>query len=69
MKMLCAAGNKREGRVSEEQPEGEATECHSVTTPCLVSGVSQLVRNLIIMAPKDSVASLKNESLIPFFVR
>ena len=41
----------------------------NVTTPCLVSSISQLVRNLMIQAPQDTVTSLKNESLIPFFVR
>ena len=40
-----------------------------MTTPCLVSAVSQLTRNLIIQAPQDTVTALKNESLIPFFVR
>ena len=35
---------------------------------CVVCG-SQLVRNLIIQAPQDTVSSLKNEALLPFFVR
>ncbi|XP_053402565.1 rotatin-like [Mercenaria mercenaria] len=46
----------------------EVNAYENVTTPCLVSSISQLVRNLMIQAPQDTVTSLKNESLIPFFV-
>lgn len=57
--------NHAAGHASSEEVEGTAYQ--SVTTPCLVSAVSLLVRNLIIQAPQDTVTSLKNESLIPFF--
>ncbi|WAR12009.1 RTTN-like protein, partial [Mya arenaria] len=53
---------------SGEECPGEITSQQSVTTPCLVAAVSQLVRNLIVQAPQDTVTALKNESLIPFFV-
>ncbi|WAR12086.1 RTTN-like protein, partial [Mya arenaria] len=53
---------------SGEECPGEITTQQSVTTPCLVAAVSQLVRNLIVQAPQDTVTALKNESLIPFFV-
>ena len=66
---LFVKGKRKEGKNASEDPQRETTDYQSITTPCLVSAVSQLVRNLIILAPQDSVASLKNESLIPFFVR
>ena len=54
---------------TEEEGGNPDNMYQTVTSPCLVSAISQLVRNLIIQAPQDTVSSLKNEALLPFFVR
>ncbi|XP_052274853.1 rotatin-like isoform X2 [Dreissena polymorpha] len=58
----------RQGGNSRTVAGRETTPDQNVTTPCLVSAVSQLVRNLMIQAPQNTVTALKNESLVPFFV-
>ncbi|KAL5022092.1 hypothetical protein ScPMuIL_001247 [Solemya velum] len=42
----------------------ESVEYHSVATPCLVSAVTRLLHNLIILAPQDSFTCLKKDSLL-----
>ncbi|KAL4234763.1 hypothetical protein ACF0H5_006405 [Mactra antiquata] len=60
--------NRSSPQADTRQEDKIETEYQSITTPCLVSSISQLVRNLMIQSPQDTVTSLKNESLIPFFV-
>ncbi|KAL3860206.1 hypothetical protein ACJMK2_010362 [Sinanodonta woodiana] len=58
--------NKRQGRESPATGQGdEVTEYQCVTTPCLVAGVSQLLRNLVILAPQDTLTALKNQTILP----
>ncbi|ESO98430.1 hypothetical protein LOTGIDRAFT_231452 [Lottia gigantea] len=47
---------------------GDFTEEHSVVTPCLVSAVTRLLRNLVILAPQDTFTSLKRDSFIQIFL-
>ncbi|XP_050395156.2 rotatin [Patella vulgata] len=41
---------------------------HSVVTPCLVTGVTKLLRNIVILAPKDTFECLKRDSFIQIFL-
>ena len=44
-------------------------DCHSVTTPCLVSAVCHLLQNLAVLAPHDAFQGLKQEGFIPLLTR
>ncbi|KAK3610373.1 hypothetical protein CHS0354_008649 [Potamilus streckersoni] len=58
--------NKHQGRESPASGHGgEVTEYQCVTTPCLVAGVSQLFRNLVILAPQETLTALKNQTILP----
>lgn len=42
---------------------------HSVATPCLVSGVCQLLSNIVTLAPQDTLICVNHENLHKVLIR
>ena len=48
---------------------GEGGSEISVATPSLVAAISQLLRNLVILAPQDTFTSLKQDSFVQILMK